>query len=72
MLKSADDRDIKLGENARMVFANMAAQKRYGQSLFSAALDMVMAMQQRTWMQGLWDASKAFDLPAKFTPIYSS
>ena len=34
-------------------------------------LNLAMAMQQRTWMQGLWDASKSFDLPAKFTPIYS-
>jgi hypothetical protein len=34
-------------------------------------LNLAMAMQQRTWMQGLWDASNAFDLPAKFTPIYS-
>jgi hypothetical protein len=29
-----------------------------------------MAMQQRAWMQGLWEASMTFDLPAKFTPIY--
>lgn len=34
-------------------------------------LNLVMAMQQRAWMQGLWDASKTFDLPAKFNPIYS-
>ena len=34
-------------------------------------LNLALAMQQRTWMQGLWDASKSFDLPAKFTPIYS-
>lgn len=34
-------------------------------------LNMAVAMQQRTWMQGLWDASKAFELPAKFMPIYS-
>jgi hypothetical protein len=33
-------------------------------------LHMAVAMQQRTWMQGLWDASKAFEIPAKFTPIY--
>ncbi len=39
LLKSADGSDIKLGENARLVFANMA-QKRDGQGLFSAALDM--------------------------------
>ena len=34
-------------------------------------LNLALAMQQRAWMQGLWDASKTFDLPAKFTPIYS-
>ncbi len=34
-------------------------------------LNLALAMQQRAWMQGLWDASKSFDLPAKFTPIYS-
>lgn len=34
-------------------------------------LNMALAMQQRTWMQGLWDGANAFDLPAKFTPIYS-
>lgn len=34
-------------------------------------LNLALAMQQRTWMQGLWDASNSFELPAKFTPIYS-
>jgi hypothetical protein len=34
-------------------------------------LNLAMAMQQRAWIQGLWDASKTFDLPAKFKPIYS-
>jgi hypothetical protein len=34
-------------------------------------LNLALAMQQRTWMQGLWDASKAFALPAVFTPINS-
>ena len=33
-------------------------------------LHMAVAMQQRTWMQGLWDASKAFEIPAKFTSLY--
>jgi Transposase DDE domain group 1 len=33
-------------------------------------LNLAVAMQQRTWMQGLWDASTTFDLPATFTPIY--
>ena len=35
-------------------------------------LNLVMAMQKRAWMQGLWDASKTFDIPAKFTPVYAS
>lgn len=34
-------------------------------------LNLALTMQQRVWMQGLWDAAKIFDLPAKFTPIYS-
>ena len=34
-------------------------------------LNMALAMKQRAWMQGLWDAAKSFDLPAKFTPLYS-
>jgi hypothetical protein len=34
-------------------------------------LNLVIAMQQRAWIQGLWDASKTFELPAKFKPIYS-
>ena len=29
-------------------------------------LNLALAMQQRAWMQGLWDAAKIFDLPAKF------
>ena len=33
-------------------------------------LHMALAMQQRAWMRGLWDASKTFNLPATFTPIY--
>lgn len=33
-------------------------------------LNLAMAMQQRAWMEGLWNASKNVDLPAKFTPIY--
>jgi hypothetical protein len=33
-------------------------------------LNLALAMQQRTWMQGLWDSSKSFEIPAKFTPIY--
>jgi len=34
-------------------------------------LNLALAMQQRTWMQGLWDGAKAFNLPVKFTPVYS-
>ena len=34
-------------------------------------LNLALAMQQRTWMQGLWDGATTFDLPAKFTPLYS-
>lgn len=32
-------------------------------------LNMALAMQQRIWMQGLWDASKTFKIPAIFYPI---
>ena len=35
-------------------------------------LNLALAMQKRAWMQGLWDASNRFDIPAKFTPIYAS
>lgn len=34
-------------------------------------LNLALAMQQRAWMQGVWDAAKTFDLPASFTPVYS-
>ena len=34
-------------------------------------LNLTLAMQQRAWMQGLWDAAKTVKLPAKFTPLYS-
>lgn len=34
-------------------------------------LNMAMAMQQREWMQGLWNAAKLVELPAEFKPIYS-
>jgi hypothetical protein len=34
-------------------------------------LNVAVAMQQRAWMQGLWDAAKTFDLPAVFKPLYS-
>jgi hypothetical protein len=29
-------------------------------------LNLAIAMQQRTWMQGLWDEATKFDLPVKF------
>ena len=35
-------------------------------------LNLAIAMQPRTWMQGLWDAAKEFDLPAHFEPLYPS
>ena len=34
-------------------------------------LNLAMAMQHRTWMQGLCDAANSFDLPAKFSPSHS-
>ena len=34
-------------------------------------INMAVAMQQRAWMQGLWEASKTFDRPAQFAPLYS-
>lgn len=34
-------------------------------------LNMALAMQQRTWMQGLWDAANSVELPARFSPLYS-
>ena len=35
-------------------------------------LHMAIAMQQRAWMQGLWDAAKTFDLPATLAPLHPS
>ena len=35
-------------------------------------LNLAWAMQQRSGLQGLWDASTTFDLPATFTPLFSS
>ena len=34
-------------------------------------LNLAVAMQQRAWIQGLWDDAKTFDLPAQFKPLYS-
>jgi Transposase DDE domain group 1 len=33
-------------------------------------LNLALAMQKRTWMQGLWDAANAFELPARFATEY--
>ena len=33
-------------------------------------LNMALAMQQRAWMAGLWEAAHTCDLPAKFTPLH--
>jgi hypothetical protein len=35
-------------------------------------LNMAVAMQQRVWIQGLWDAAKQFEIPATFTPLHPS
>ena len=35
-------------------------------------LKLAIAMHQREWMEGLWDRSKTFSLPVRFTPIFSS
>lgn len=35
-------------------------------------LNLAIAMQQRARIQGLWDAAKAFDLPATFAPLHPS
>lgn len=34
-------------------------------------INLAVAMQQREWIDGLWNKSKTFDLPVKFTPIFS-
>ena len=35
-------------------------------------LNLAIAMQQRAWIQGLWEGAKTFDLPAAFTPLHPS
>ena len=35
-------------------------------------LKLAIAMRQREWMEGLWDRSKTFSLPVRFTPTFSS
>ena len=34
-------------------------------------INLAVAMQQREWFEGLWGKSKSFDLPVRFTPIFS-
>lgn len=34
-------------------------------------INLAVAMQQREWINGLWDKSKTFDLPIKFSPIFT-
>ncbi|MDA8118887.1 MAG: IS1380 family transposase [Gammaproteobacteria bacterium] len=35
-------------------------------------LKLSLAMHKREWMEGLWDRSKTFSLPAHFAPVFSS
>ena len=35
------------------------------------ALKLAIAMRQREWFEGLWNQSKSFDLPVKFSSIFS-
>ena len=35
-------------------------------------LNMALAMQQRTWMQSLWEGSESFDPPVQFIPLYAT
>jgi hypothetical protein len=34
-------------------------------------INLAVAMRQREWFDGLWDRSKTFALPVKFTPIFT-
>ena len=34
-------------------------------------LNLVIAVKQRHWMQGLWDQAHRFDLPVKFATNHS-
>ena len=34
-------------------------------------INLAITMRQREWFEGLWDKSKTFNLPVKFTPIFS-
>jgi len=33
-------------------------------------INLAVALQQREWFDGLWDKSKTFTLPVKFTPVF--
>ncbi len=35
-------------------------------------LKLCVAMRQRQWLEGLWDRSKSFALPVRFTPVFNS
>lgn len=35
-------------------------------------LKLCVAMRQRQWIEGLWDRSKTFSLPVRFTPASST
>ncbi len=34
-------------------------------------LKLCVAMRQRQWLEGLWDRSKTFSLPVRFTPVFT-
>jgi hypothetical protein len=34
-------------------------------------INLAVAMRQREWIEGLWNKSRSFDLPVKFTPVFS-
>jgi hypothetical protein len=34
-------------------------------------INLAVAMWQREWFDGLWNRSKTFTLPVKFTPVFS-
>jgi hypothetical protein len=36
-----------------------------------STLNMAIAMEQRTWMQGLWEQSTTFEKPVEVKPIYA-
>jgi hypothetical protein len=35
-------------------------------------LELCVAMRQQQWLEGLWDRSKTFSLPVRFTPVFNS